>query len=991
MNQTFGRLLNRFVCVYLDDILIFSKTEAEHLEHLEQVLQLLQKHDFKAKMSKCEFFKPELKFLGHIISADGMRPDPAKVATVVEWPTPASVYEVRSFLGLANYFRKYIKGYSAIAAPLTELLKGVTSSDKKGKQLRFGRLPKAEVERIKADFAKRWSPACAAAFAELKQVLTSAPVLMLPDFNKRFELVADACECPPAIGAVLMQKGKPVAYHSRKLSGPELSYSASDIEMLAVISALSEWRCYLEGSDFDIVTDHKPNTYLDEATNAHTVKRRARWLDISCGYTYNWVYRPGRVNVADPISRAPQHFRKVAERTSVLHALRASGGVHAPGLQQGQNAPHRAVAAPAQSTCCSICSHAAAGRSLCPPNCQDAGNVGHLCDAAGATASQGGSDTPNSDQQCSWELDPLDAYIARKQAEAAELEESWRASRDAALQTCRRVAKLCDIDGRASPLAVAAAEDDESAPAHQFFQENFFERVVKGYAAEGTVSSAQKQALNLREDQKGLLWTAEECLYIPNQDDLRKECYEMVHIHPYSGHYGGQRTITKATQIFYWPSMAKDIRNWVACCDSCQRVKALCQKPAGKLQPLQIPGRRWESVSMDLITDLPRTKEGNDSIWVVVDRLSKMVHLVPLKKTCTAEKVAEAYEKNVFKLHGIPQSIVSDRDVRFTSRFWKAMNERFKTRLLMSTKGHPQTDGQTENANGVLEDTLRHFVGPYQNDWEERLAVAEFAMNNSWNASIQNTPFMLNYGQNPDDPTVAFLRMRNPAVNKFVGRWSEQLQHAKQCLKAAQDRMKATSDKRRRESPDYRPGDEVLLNIKMFRLSATSSRKLAPRWVGPFKIKRAVGPYKLAYELELPQVVQHMHPVFHVSALRPYLRDGPYTPPPLPDYVEGEPEWEVAYVADTRYSGAQRQYRVAWEGMTDHDTWEPLSNMTNCAEKIKEFWESRGQEVPEPLPKHSKGKPATVEQGEPAEIVETQSEILSDVESRQTRRGVYKS
>ena len=133
-------------------------------------------------------------------------------------------------------------------------------------------------------------------------------------------------------------------------------------------------------------------------------------------------------------------------------------------------------------------------------------------------------------------------------------------------------------------------------------------------------------------------------------------------------------------------------------------------------------------MSMDLITDLTRTSNGNDSIRVVIDRLSNMVHLVALTKSCTAESIAAAYEKEVFRLHGIPKTIVSDRDVCFTSRFWRTLNERFKARLAMSIKYHPQTDGQTESANGVLEDTLRHFVGPFQSDWEDRLPVIEFAI-----------------------------------------------------------------------------------------------------------------------------------------------------------------------------------------------------------------------------------------------------------------------
>ena len=323
MNTVFGSMLNKFVCVYLDDILIFSKTEEEHFQHLEQVLSLLEQHDLKAKRTKCEFFKPELKFLGHIISAGGMRPDPKKVAAVQDWPVPKSVYEVRSFLGLSNYFRKYIQGYSAVAAPLTDLLKGLTKEDKQGKLLRWNRLPPAQVERMHADFASNWSDACEKAFQDLKAALTSAPVLALPDFSKPFELIADACETPAAIGSLLLQGGRPVAYYSRKLSGPELNYSVSDIEMLAVVASLKEWRCYLEGRPFTVVTDHKPNTYLDVATNAHNVKRRAHWLDISCGFDYTWVYRPGRLNVADPISRAPQHYRDNVEGPSIVQLVSA--------------------------------------------------------------------------------------------------------------------------------------------------------------------------------------------------------------------------------------------------------------------------------------------------------------------------------------------------------------------------------------------------------------------------------------------------------------------------------------------------------------------------------------------------------------------------------------------------------------------------------------------------------------------------------------------
>ena len=187
----------------------------------------------------------------------------------------------------------------------------------------------------------------------------------------------------------------------------------------------------------------------------------------------------------------------------------------------------------------------------------------------------------------------------------------------------------------------------------------------------------------------------------------------------------------------------------------------------------------------------------------------------------------------------------------------------------MSTAYHPQTDGQTERVNGVLEDTLRHVVGPFQQDWDELLAQVEFALNNSWHHSIRNTPFMLNYGQNPDDPIVSNLRSLNPNIGQFVGKWSEQLSRAKVCLQAAQDRMKHCADQRRDPTPEFQPGDLVLLNIKNFRLQSGLCRKLAPRFIGPFKVQKSVGKAKLAYRLELPANLK-IHPVFHVSALKTY-------------------------------------------------------------------------------------------------------------------------
>jgi len=305
MNRMFSSLLNKCVLIYLDDLLIYSKTVPQHLDDLRAVFAKMREHQLMLKLRKCEFFRSKLKFLGHIVTAGGMYPDPDKIQTVTDWPTPKTVLELRSFLGLANYFRKYIRAYAAITSPLTDLLKGLSKQEKRGKFSRLSRMPPFAVEALELGFAARWDARCQSAFDTLKRALTTAPVLVLPDFGQPFEVVTDACQTPPAVGGVLLQNGRPVAYYSQKLSGPQLNYSVTDLEMLGVIQALREWRCYLEGADFTLVTDHKPNTYLDRATSAHTLDRRARWLAESSGYRYTWEYREGRHNVPDPVSRVP--------------------------------------------------------------------------------------------------------------------------------------------------------------------------------------------------------------------------------------------------------------------------------------------------------------------------------------------------------------------------------------------------------------------------------------------------------------------------------------------------------------------------------------------------------------------------------------------------------------------------------------------------------------------------------------------------------------
>ena len=252
MNQLFASQLGKYVCVYLDDILIFSKNAAEHEEHLKEVLKILEQNKFYAKLSKCDFNRSELLYLGHIVGAYGIRVDLAKIAAVSSWPVPKDLHEMRSFLGLTNYSKKFVQGYATRCRPLTNL--------------------------TRKSVPVVWTAECNAAFNGLKQDLTTAPVLASLDNSKPFEVVTDSCQW--SIGAVLMQEGRPVAYESRKMIPAELNYTVTEQECLATVHAMKVWRCYLEGLSKDmltLVTDHCPNVHLQEQQNLS--RRQVRWVE----------------------------------------------------------------------------------------------------------------------------------------------------------------------------------------------------------------------------------------------------------------------------------------------------------------------------------------------------------------------------------------------------------------------------------------------------------------------------------------------------------------------------------------------------------------------------------------------------------------------------------------------------------------------------------------------------------------------------------------
>ncbi|KAL2240784.1 UNVERIFIED_CONTAM: Transposon Tf2-12 polyprotein [Sesamum indicum] len=274
MNRTFQEYLDHFVIVFIDDILVYSKDRDEHEQHLRIILQILKEKELYAKLSKCEFWVNQVVFLGHVVSGDGVMPDPSKVKAITEWRVPKNATEVRSFLGLARYYRRFVEGFSIIAGPLTKLLR---------KGVEF-----------------QWTEQCQQSFDELKKRLTSNPILVLPSGSGGYIVYTDASK--QGLGCVLMQNGKVIAYASRQLKNHELNYPTHDLELAAIVHALKIWRHYLYGEKFQILTDHKSLKYI--LTQKKLNLRQRRWIELLKDYDCTIDFHPGKANVvADALSR----------------------------------------------------------------------------------------------------------------------------------------------------------------------------------------------------------------------------------------------------------------------------------------------------------------------------------------------------------------------------------------------------------------------------------------------------------------------------------------------------------------------------------------------------------------------------------------------------------------------------------------------------------------------------------------------------------------
>ena len=441
---------------------------------------------------------------------------------------------------------------------------------------------------------------------------------------------------------------------------------------------------------------------------------------------------------------------------------------------------------------------------------------------------------------------------------------------------------------------------------------------------------------------RGLI-TINDRVLIPNVADVRLKILRSRHDSALAGHPGVAKTLELISRNYLWKGLKRDVEIYVAGCAVCQRTKLNTQGEHGHLRTLEVPERPWQHITMDFIEKLPESN-GYDSILVVVDRLTKWAIFISTKTTLTSSQLAELLVEQVFTQHGLPESIVSDRGSKFVSKFWRYVTSRLNIGLRLSTAYHPQTDGQTERVNQILEQYLRVFTSYNQDDWSSLLSQASFAYNNSLHSSTKYTPFYANFGYNPRwaEELAAEPNYDIPAAQQVASSLLEVHRECTANIVESNRRYARHYDEHRRPTPTFNPGDQVLLNLKNFR-TLRPSKKLDLRSAGPYTVIEAIGSH--AYRLNLP--ASRVHNVFHVGLLRlfkPAKFPGQTSTEPGPVTIddEGEAEYEVANVINSRNNPktGMLEYLVEWlgyEGTDEHTSWEPKSHLNSAEKKVADF------------------------------------------------------
>ena len=668
---------------YLDDIVVFAATLDQHLERLELILERLFASGLKLKPEKCCLFRKSVSFLGHIISEEGIGTDPVKTQAVSDWPIPVCIRDVRSFLGLASYYRRFVQDFAKIAAPLHAITK---------KNQRF-----------------QWTTAAQAAFDKLKLAMTISPILAMPNDDDDFVLDTDASDL--AIGAVLSQKQegveKVIAYASRSLDRREQNYCVTRRELLAVVHFLKYFKQYLLGRNFVVRTDHAALTWLRRTPEP--IGQQARWLEQMEEFDFIVEHRPGiRHGNADGMSRRPC-LKKSCVCKEEANSDRDAHTFGGPADRDRSTAIDTLILT--NSTNVTTSEHfdedGVTGESSLLRSNRRTDFVPTLHAQDREVDQNDVVDSTSSDIHMSWTWDDL--KLAQKQDKEIGCIVEWLSNR-----------------AEQPPWGDVALKSAETKTLW-----NFWPRLS---LQEGVLKRRFEEV-----DGQEASWQ----IVLPKA--FRQEFLNIAHSGMTGGHLGERKTALAVQSRAYWPTWKSDLRSFLRTCEPCARYHRGTIPHRAPLQTALV-GEPWERVSVDITGPHPRSSKSKQYIMTLVDHFSKWAEAIPLSNH-TAPTVARALMTHVFTRFGAPKQLLTDRGPEFESELFAELMKWMEIDKIRTSPYKASTNGVVERFHRTLNSMLGKIVNETQRDWDDRLPAVMAAYRASPHTSTGFSPNRLFLGR----------------------------------------------------------------------------------------------------------------------------------------------------------------------------------------------------------------------------------------------------
>lgn len=828
-------LIGKTCAAFFDDCLVFTNgTIEDHAEKVKQVLERLAEAGLEPNIKKCKFAYTELLFVGHIVSGGTLKPDPAKLDAVRLFPTPKTVTEVKSFLGLTNYYHKFIKGFALMARPLYGLTR---------KGIPF-----------------EWHQAAQAAFQQLKDALMSAPCLYAPDFKRPFILQTDASK--EGISGVLTQKYEdgehPVAFISRQLNSAERNYSPTEWECLAVVWAVGQFEVFLIEAPFTVITDHAALQWLPTKRFENT--RLMRWAMKLQEFSYTVIHRAGKANAnADTLSRMPvpnsappikdpisdDGVPGITPGTYQAHFIRQIYIDHCPfpviPTMEIQEMQVRVAQKIAKST--------KSGASSSTLN-------------NAASSSDGGKlpDTPDD----FYDFTVVDTSQLGTLMESQRTSEPWRSI----INYLMKKEVPSSLDSTAKRRLEHESQDYQLLPVDN---PSTYTHALYYYPARPRRGLSSVVPLMPR-------------LVIP-EDHYRRGLIQMFHDTPMGGHFGVKRTFRKLSGRYYWPSLLKDVESHVAQCQECHREKVRRRNveiPAGIIAP---PTEPFELISIDFIGPLTRSEDAQH-VLIIIDHFTQWVIAVPTQKR-SAEVVARCLVEEVFCRYGVPKRILSDRGSEFRSELIKQIHQTLHIKQLFTSSHHPQCNGKVERVNGTIKEIIATLSNEFKGQWIQSLQFAVFAYNTSVSEVTLHTPYYLLYGREAlslGDVIAASAETESETatVDAYADLMRSDMLTAHQFVRSIMDTKVLELNRKKMtlaRIPTYNLGDKVYLQDHRHARAEGDSRAHVRPFTGPWLVVGRAGDTTYTLEPLTGSNARHSTTV-HIGRMKPWHESSTAESPP---------------------------------------------------------------------------------------------------------------